>query len=172
MKYWPKPLRSRPVQMPLLASALRAQVDEAEGLEIDALGDPAEHSGAVAVDAIPHDLAHEAADLLEAGNPVELGHAYRHLVPTDFWHQRAALWMNEPGFARGGPNASITLHPLDEQLEVPDRQIKVHVQLAHIIEILEAHRFQAGVECLDHPWPNLPAARDHCAVRHEGKAGE
>jgi len=74
-----------------VTGALWAQVDEAEGLEIDALGDPAEHASAVAIDAIPHDLADEAADLLEAGNPVKLGHAYRHLVPTDLWHQRATL---------------------------------------------------------------------------------
>jgi hypothetical protein len=35
------------------------------------------------VDAVSHDLAHEAADLLEAGDPVELGHAHRHLVPAE-----------------------------------------------------------------------------------------
>jgi hypothetical protein len=36
----------------------------------------------VAVDAVPHELAHEAADLLD-GDPVELDHAHRHLVPAE-----------------------------------------------------------------------------------------
>src|SRR5271165_4578608 len=89
----------------LLAGAGGAQVDEADGLEIDALGDPAEHAGPVAVDAVPHHLAHEAADLLEAGDPVELGHADRHLVPADLRHQRAALRVDEPRLAGGGPDA-------------------------------------------------------------------
>src|SRR4051812_16266505 len=64
----------------LLTGALRAQMHEADRFEIDALGDPAEHARAVAVDAVPHHLAHEAADLLEAGDPIEFGHADRHLV--------------------------------------------------------------------------------------------
>jgi hypothetical protein len=38
-------------------------VDKTDGLEINALGYPAEHAGPVAVDAVPQDLTHEAADL-------------------------------------------------------------------------------------------------------------
>ena len=60
-----------------MASALRAHVDET-----DALGDPTEHASPVAVDAVPHELAHEAADLLD-GDPVELDHAHRQLVPAE-----------------------------------------------------------------------------------------
>src|SRR4030088_1573087 len=98
-------------------------MNEADGLEIDTLSDPAEHTGPVAVDAVPHDLVHEAADLLEAGDPIELGHADRHLVATDLRHQRAALWMDEPGLAGSGPDPRITLHPLHQQLEVADREV-------------------------------------------------
>ena len=61
-------------------------MDEAEGLVIDTLGNPAEHAGPVAVDAVPHHLAHEATDVLETGDAIELGHPDRHFVPTDFCH--------------------------------------------------------------------------------------
>jgi hypothetical protein len=54
----------------------RAQVNETKRLEIDALGDPAEHPGTMAVDAVPHYLSYKAADLLEARDPVKLGHAH------------------------------------------------------------------------------------------------
>ena len=75
----------------VVAGALRAQMNEANGFEIDALGDPAEHAGAVAVDAVPHHLTHEAADFLEAVDPIEFGHADRHLVAADLGHQLAGL---------------------------------------------------------------------------------
>src|SRR5262252_6598480 len=117
----PEPDPKPPGPDALMAGALRAQVDETDGLEIDALGDPAEHATPMAVDAVPHDLAHEAADLLEAGDPVELGHAHRHLVPTDLRHQRATLRVDEPRLAGGGPEARIALHPLHQHLEVADR---------------------------------------------------
>src|SRR5205823_1616184 len=61
----PEPGPQPPGPDALLAGALRAQVNEADGLEGNAFGDPAEHAGPMAVDAVPHDLAHEAADLLE-----------------------------------------------------------------------------------------------------------
>ncbi len=50
-------VRSDPLDA-LMAGALRAQVNEAKGLEIDAIGDPVKHAGPVAVDATPHHLAH------------------------------------------------------------------------------------------------------------------
>src|SRR5262249_4415925 len=107
----------------LLAGALRAQVNEAEGFKIDAFGDPAEHAGPVAVDAVPHHLAHKAADLFEAGDAIKLGHADRHLIPTEFWHQCAALRVDEPRLAGGGPDSGIALHSLHQQLEISDRQV-------------------------------------------------
>jgi hypothetical protein len=39
-------------------------VDKTDGLKINALGYPAEHAGP-AVDAVPQDLTHEAADLTQ-----------------------------------------------------------------------------------------------------------
>src|SRR6516225_8311059 len=68
----PEPGPKPPGPDALLTRPLWAQMNEANGLKIDALGDPAEHTGPVAVDTVPHDLAYEAADLLEAGDPVEL----------------------------------------------------------------------------------------------------
>src|SRR5208282_3635034 len=153
-----KPMSKPPGPDALLARAHWTQVDEAERIEIDALGDPPEHAGPVAVNAVPHDLAHEAADLLKAGYPIKLGHAHRHLVPTDFRHQRAALRVDEPRLAGGGPDARIALHPLHQRLEVADWQVQIHVQLAQIVEVLQAHRLQSGVEGLDDARPHLPAA--------------
>src|SRR5215470_13476974 len=91
-----EPVAKPPGPDALLASARRAKMDETERLDINALGDPAEHSTTMTVDAVPHDLAHEAADLFETGNAVELGHADRHLVPADLWHQLTALRVDEP----------------------------------------------------------------------------
>src|SRR6185312_14442490 len=70
----PEPGPKPPSPDALLARALRAQMNEADRFEIDALGDPAEHPSPVAVDAVPHDLARESANLIEAGDPIELGH--------------------------------------------------------------------------------------------------
>src|SRR5271165_2429876 len=154
----PEPDPNPPGPDALMAGALRAQVDKADGLRTEALGDPAEHAGPVAVDAVPHDLAHEAADLFEAGDPIELGHADRHLVTTDFRHQRAALRVDEPRLAGGGPDARIALHPLHQRLEVADWQVQIHIQLAQVVEVLQSHRLQAGVEGLDDARPHLPAA--------------
>src|SRR5882672_5254849 len=130
----PEPGPKPPGPDALLARALWAQMNEANGLEIDALGDPAEHAGPVAVDAVPHDLAYEAADLLEAGDPIKFGHAHRHLVSADLRYQRAALRVDEPWLTGGGPNARIALHPLHQQLEVANWQVQIHIQLAQVIE--------------------------------------
>src|SRR5262249_11637245 len=96
----------------LLAGALRAKVDEADGLEVDAFGDPAEHPRPMAVDAVPHHLTDKSADLPEAGDPIEFGHADGHLAPADLRNQRASLRMHEPRLPGRGPNARIALHPL------------------------------------------------------------
>src|SRR5262249_18032390 len=138
---------------PLVTGALRTQVNEAKRLKIATLGDPAEHTSAMTVDAVPHDLAHESADLLEADDLVELGHAHRHLVAADLGHQRPALRVHEPWLARGGADARIALHALHQQLEVPDREFQVHVQLAKVVEVLQTHRLETGVEGLDNAWP-------------------
>ena len=78
----------------------------------EAFGDPPKYATTVAVDGVPHHLADEPPDLLEAEDPVELGRTHRHLVPADLRHQRAALRVDEPRLAGGGPDARIALHPL------------------------------------------------------------
>ena len=142
----------------LVAGALRTQMNEANGLEVDALGDPAEHARAVAVDAVPHHLAHEAADFLEARDPIELGHADRHLVAADLGHQRAVLRMHEPRLARRRADARIALHPLHQDFEVADRQVEIHVELAEVVEVLEVDLVQARIEGFDDAGADLAAA--------------
>ncbi len=133
-------------------------MDEAEGLEIDTFGNPPEHAGPVAVDAVPHHLAHDAADLQETADAIELGHPDRHFVPADFGRQRTALRVDEPRLAGGGPDARIALHPLHQQLEVANRQVQIRIQLAEIVEVPQAYRFQASIESRDHAGPHLSAA--------------
>src|SRR5260370_1125020 len=118
----PEPGPKPPGADALLAGTLGAQVDETDGLQIATLGDPAEHATSVAVDAVPHDLAHKAAGLLEAGDTVELSHAHRHLVPTDLRHQRAALRVEEPRLAGGRPDTRVALIPLHKQPALPRQQ--------------------------------------------------
>ena len=144
-------------------------MNEADRFEIDALGDPAEHAGAMTVDAVPHHLAHEAADLLEAGDPVELGHADRHLVAADFRHQCAASRVDEPRLARCRSDPRIAFHPLHQHFEVANRQVEIHVQLADIVEVLKLHTIESCIESLDDAGADLAAAAivspDHAQVR-------
>lgn len=53
---------------------------EAQLGRVQAADDPAFFPGLVTVDPVPHDLADEAADILEAGGAIELRHADRHFV--------------------------------------------------------------------------------------------
>ena len=78
--------------------------------------------------------------------------------------------MDEPRLAGGGPDARIALHPLHEQLEITSRQIQIHVQLAEIIEVLQAHRLQAGIEGLDDARSHLPAAA--IGAPHHAQVGQ
>src|SRR6266704_395492 len=112
----------------------------------------------MAIDAVPHDLAHEPANLAEAGHTIEFGHAHRHLVSTDLWDEGAAPRMDEPRLAGGGPDARVALHSLHQQLEIASGEIEIHVQLAQVVEVLQTHGFQARVEGLDHAGPDLSAA--------------
>ena len=78
--------------------------------------------------------------------------------------------MDEPGLAGGGPDPRIALHPLHQQLEVADRQVQIHVQLAQVVEVLQAHRLQAGVEGLDDARAHLPAAA--IGAPHHAQVGQ
>src|SRR5262249_41282266 len=90
-----KPSSNAPCPYAVLASTLRTQVNEAQRLDIHTFSDPAQHAGAMAVDAIPHDLPDEASDLFEAGYPIELSHSDRHLVPAHLRYQGPAARVNK-----------------------------------------------------------------------------
>ena len=124
-------------------------MDEAQGFVVDALGHPAEHARAVAIDAVPHHLLDEAADLGEAGPPVELGHAHRHLVATHFRDEGTGARMDEPGFAGGRAETRLGFHSPDQSLEIPGRQDQIEIQLAHVLEIAGSDARVADVEGFD-----------------------
>jgi len=44
--------------------------------------------------------------------------------------------MDEPRLSGSGPDARIALHPLHQQLEIANRQVQIHVQLAKVVEVL------------------------------------
>ena len=144
--------------MPFWLEPMRPQVDEPQSLVVHALRHPAQHAAAVAVDAVPHHLPHEAADLPEAGHPVELGHAHRHLVAAHLRDQRAVCGVHEVRLSRGGAEPGLGLHPLHEPLEVARRQVEVQVELAEVVESAEVHGLETGVERLHHARPHAPPA--------------
>src|SRR5262245_33735768 len=98
------------------------------------------------VDAVPHDLAYEAADLLETGDTIEFGHTHRHLVTTDLLDQIAALRVDEPRLAGSGADTRIGLHALHQHLKVASWQVQIHVQFAEVVKVLQAHRLQSSIE--------------------------
>ena len=110
--------------------------------------DPAELPRLVAVDRVPHHVADEAADVLEAGPAVELRHADRHLVAPPFGDEPPAA--ADIGLARAGADAGIGLHALDKALEVARGQVEIEIELAQIGEVGQPHGIEAGIECLDH----------------------
>ncbi len=65
MKYCPKPCRRLPVQIEVWRRPHGAQMLEAQVGLVPACRHPARLARLVAVDGVPHHLAHEAADLLE-----------------------------------------------------------------------------------------------------------
>src|SRR5438067_2892277 len=104
----------------------------------------------MAVDAVPHHLPHEAADLAKAAHAIELRHPHGHLVAAHFGYPLPRAGMNEPGLARAGAQPRFALHALHEQLEVARGHLEIHVELADIVEVVEVERGQATVEGLDH----------------------
>src|SRR5437667_11527474 len=123
-------------------------MDEANSQLIPTASDPAEHSAAVAVDAIPHDLPHEAADLLETFGAIELDHADGHFIAAGFGDELAII-AAEIGFAGAGADAGILFHSLNEGLEIARRDVEVEIELADVIEVTWIDGFVAGVEGVD-----------------------
>jgi hypothetical protein len=110
---------------------------EAEVGIVPAHRDPAELAGLVAVDRVPHDLADEAADLLEALPAVELRHPGRHLVAPPLGDEHAGP--PHVGLAGTGPDPGVRLHPRDQPRKIAGRQVEVEVELAEIGIVGERH---------------------------------
>jgi len=102
----------------------------------------------VAVEPVPHDLADEAAELLEALHPVELRGADGGLVAASFADEPAVA-RAVVGLAAAAPEARLGLHARKEQLEVARRKLQVEVELAHVIELRRVDGLVSGVERLD-----------------------
>jgi len=170
MKYCPNPARSRPVQMPLWLEPIGRRWRKRMGSR-SALS-AIQPSMRARWQSMPSHMTWRTKPpiSLKQANPVKLACAQRHIVPADLRHQRAAQRVDEPRLAGGGPDARIALHPLHQQLEVAERQVQIHVQLAQVVEVLQAHRLQPGVEGLDDARPHLPAAT--IGAPHHAQVGQ
>src|SRR6267378_6106849 len=129
----------------VLARAHGAQMQDAQLRIVPASRDPAEHPAAVAVDPIPHDLAHEATQLPEALDPVELGHADGGLVTAGLTDE-AAIPRAVVRLSAACSEARLGLHALHQQLEVPGRQVKIEVELAEVVELRQVDGFEPSVK--------------------------
>src|SRR5262252_3223582 len=125
-------------------------MDKAELRLVPTACDPSVHPATMAIDSVPHHLAHEPADRLEACHPVELGHPKRSVVAVSFIDQPAALL--EVRLAAAGRNSRIRSHLRHQNLEIAWRQAKIEVELAEILIIIGIDSTVAGIECLDDTW--------------------
>ena len=136
---------------------------------------PAQHAAAVAVDDVPADLGHEAADIAEAVDPVELGHADRHLVAAELADLGAACLVGEVGLAAAGAHLGVPLQLAHQAFEVARRQVEVHVQLADVVEVVHLQVGEPLVEGIDHAAADLAEAAvvplDHLQVGDLGLVG-
>ena len=110
------------------------------------------------VDAVPHDLAHEAAELLEAIAAIELGRADRGFVAVALADELAVGV--DVGLAAAGGDARVGLHALHQVLEVARRQDQVEVELAEVVVVVGVDGLVAGVERLDDAGADGAARRD------------
>src|SRR5215472_17318708 len=132
-------------------------MEEAHRLVAQALRQPPQHPGPVAVDSVPHHLSYEPTDLTETGHPVELGRSQRHLFAANLRDQLAGAGMNEEGLAGSRAQARLRLHPPHQELEVARGKVEIHVELAEVVEAVEVDALQAGVEGFDHARSDAPA---------------
>ena len=102
----------------------------------------------MAVEAVPHDLADQAANLQEALDPVELRGADGCLVAAALADQAAAA-PDEVGLSAAGAQARLRLHALHEQLEIAGRKLEIEVELAQVVELRRVDGVVARVEGLD-----------------------
>ena len=108
----------------------------------------------MAVNAVPHHLADEPADLLETFPAVELGHAVGELVAAAF--EDEGLVHGDVGLAAGGSQVGIGREPVHQVGEVAGPEIQVAVELADEIVGVQVGQFEAGVEGLDDAGPDPP----------------
>src|SRR5262249_10375831 len=111
----------------LLARSHRTQMHETQVRLVPAAGDPTMHPAAMSIDAVPHHLAHEATDRLEAGDPIELDHAKRHVVAVTLVDQLPVFL--DIGLPAAGRDAWISRHALHQNLEIARWQTQVEVKL-------------------------------------------
>jgi hypothetical protein len=123
-----------------------------EGLRAPAL--PAHH---VTVEPVPHHLPNEAADILETGPAIEFRGADRHLVAHPLPDAVAGA-VDVIGLARTGAEPRISLHLLDQPLEISLRQVEIEVELAEIGVPRGVDRLPTGIEGVDHPRAHGPVA--------------
>jgi len=102
----------------LVARSHGSHVDELEIGLIPASCSPAKHPAPMTVNPIPHDPPDKSANLLEAGNAVELCHAHRYLIATFFAGEAWWLMSDEVRFAATCAKLGVGLHFLDQLLEV------------------------------------------------------
>src|SRR5690606_14417969 len=94
---------------------------------VKASGLPAQHPAAVAVDAVPHDLANKPPDPPEACHAVQLALPAGEIVLVAFGNQPAAD--ANPGLAAGGAQGWVGLKFLEQALEISGAELEVAVEL-------------------------------------------
>src|SRR6267378_3812730 len=130
----------------LLAGTHAAQMDEPQLGLVPAACDPALHAAAMTIDPVPHHLPDETADLLEAGNPIELRHAEGGLVTVALSDQRPLLL--EVSLPAARTESGVGHHPLHQDFEIPRRKAQVEIQLAKVVVVVRVDRVVPGVERL------------------------
>src|SRR5439155_18647665 len=125
----------------------RPQVNEAHVGIVPASRDPPGHSAPVPVDPVPHQIAHESADLAEAARAVELDHADGVFIAALFTDQLPIL--TKVGLAAARAEARVRFHFLDAALEIVMGDVKVQIELADVIEVGGVDGVVTFVESVD-----------------------
>lgn len=125
---------------------------------IDRRGPPAHHAALVAIDPVPHQLAHEAANLLEAFGAIELGHPDRIFVAAEFGDEATGGWGGEIRFARDRAESCVCFHQFDEPFEISGRQVEVEVEFADVLVVKGVELGVPLVERVDHATAELSLA--------------
>src|SRR5262245_27634146 len=131
----------------LLARSHWTKMDKTQFRLIPAARNPPIHPAAMTVNPIPHHLEHKPTNSLQTRNPVELGHAKRHVVTVPLLNQ-ASIFL-DVGFAAASRDARIGGHLFNEYFEVARRQAQIEVQLAQIVIIVGTYGVVSSVKCFN-----------------------